>query len=132
MRLVRAAPRLTLALTLLGAAACASGRPPHTRPIGALEAAAMAGRGAARTAQTSTSAYRALSRNALGSSCRMFPTDSEVYDRRARRCGAVTAAVGGVSRLLLEVAASPELLRPVVVEGRMRWLDLPPDGECAP
>jgi hypothetical protein len=116
----------------LGAAACASGPPPQARRLGALEAAAMARSGAGRAPETSTSAYRALARNALGSRCRMFPTDSEVYDRRARRCGAVTAAVRGFSRVLLEVAATPEVLRPVVIDGRMRWLDLPPDGECAP
>jgi hypothetical protein len=62
----------------------------------------------------------------------MFPTDSHLYDERAKACGAVPAAALGVARLLLEVAASAQFLEPVVAEGRARWRDQPAPESCAP
>src|SRR4051812_8784865 len=40
----------------------------------------------------------------------MFPTDSQLYDRRADRCGATAAAALGIARLYLEIAPSPLVL----------------------
>jgi hypothetical protein len=117
---------------MLASASCAREPRREARSIGALEANALVYGRPRPAAETSTRTYRALARNALGSRCRMFPSDSELYDRRARRCGAATAAVLGVSRLLLEVAAGPDLLHPVLIDGRVRWLDLPPDEGCPP
>ncbi len=53
----------------------------------------------------------------------MVPTDSQAFDLYARDCGALPAAFVIASRLLLERAASPELLRPVRLGDRLRWLD---------
>lgn len=132
MRVELALPVFALAAAALSASACGSVAA-HARPVGALEARARIDRAREehRAPETSTRAYRALADRTLGTRCRMLPSDSEVYDVRARRCGAITAAARGVSRLLLEVAASDELLSPVIVGGRLRWLDLPDDA-CAP
>jgi hypothetical protein len=125
-------PVFGLAAAALSASACTS-MTAHARPVGALEARARIDRNreASRAPETSTRAYRALADRTLGTRCRMFPSDSEVYDVQARRCGAISAATKGVSRLLLEVAASDEFVSPVILGGRVRWLD-PPDDACAP
>jgi len=127
---VRLAQALVVSASI-GAAACASAPPPRTRAGGLLEARARIAREGHAPPATSTRAYRGLAARAIGSRCRMFPSDSEAYDARARRCGPVPAAALGASRLLLEVAASPDYLAPVVVGGRVLWLD-PPDPTCSP
>ena len=78
--------------------------------------------------------YRTLVAPALGSRCRMVPSDSEYVDRRARGCGGgVSAAVRGISRVLLEVGATPALLPATVQGGRLHFVDLPPaPGHCRP
>ena len=80
-----------------------------------------------------TGVYQNLLARSLYARCRMLPSDSELFDRRAHDCGGLTAAVLGISRLYLEVEASPQVLPATFAEGRMRWLDLPPpNGVCAP
>jgi hypothetical protein len=120
-------------------ASCASA--PRPRPLGALEARYVLARqqreprgttAAPRRWQTATAAYRAVLAPSLGSRCRMFPSDSVLFDARAARCGAATATLLGVSRLLLEAEGSPRFLPALVVEQRLRWLDLPRSGSCAP
>jgi hypothetical protein len=72
-----------------------------------------------------TWSYRRLVAPALGSRCQMLPSDSESFDRRARRCGIVGSVVGGVARVLLEASATPSLLDTTVSEGQLRFVDLP-------
>jgi hypothetical protein len=105
----------------------------RTRPLPALEARYAAGilEGAPATA-TATRAYRGILARSLAARCRMLPSDSELFDRRARRCGATTAAVLGIARVMLEVEAAPEVLPSLVAGGRVRWLDLPAAEDCGP
>ena len=77
-----------------------------------------------------TRVYRDVLSSSLASRCRMVPTDSEAFDARARSCGALNAAVIGVSRLYLERAATPAYLRATTLEGRVRWLDLESSEPC--
>lgn len=111
-------------MTILAAASCATDVHRAGR-LGALEANAIRQRHAQKTPETSTRAYRALAAATLATRCRMFPSDSELYDQRARTCGAATAAVLGIARLMLEVEASAHFLPPVIADGCVRWLDLP-------
>jgi hypothetical protein len=53
----------------------------------------------------------------------MLPTDSTYFDRMVDVCGAIPGTVAGVSRLLLEVEATPEALTPVPAADRSHWLD---------
>jgi hypothetical protein len=80
---------------------------------------------------TSTAVYRGLLARSLYSDCRMVPNDSASYNRNLERCGVVRAVIGGVSRLLLERAATPAFLHPVRKGERVRWIDLPAAAGCA-
>jgi hypothetical protein len=100
-------------------AACGGGAAPL---MGGLEARyRLAARGDAPAA-AATRVYRSLP---LFSRCRMLPSDSRLFDRRAAACGAGAATVLGAARLYLEVAADERFLRPVLHEGRLLWFDLP-------
>jgi hypothetical protein len=123
--------RLAMLLTIAVSGGSCAG-PYRTQAPGWLEARALLRVQQTGRVQTSTRAYREVVARSLASHCRMFPSDSELYDLRAARCGAAPAALLGVSRLLLEVEASPAFL-PVVAGGpRVRWLDLPPSAACRP
>ncbi|MDB4963945.1 MAG: hypothetical protein JWP01_3944 [Myxococcales bacterium] len=65
------------------------------------------------------------------SRCKMVPTDSEMFTVRANRCGGVAAWYWGVSRVLLEQAASSAFVPHLRLDGRWRWVDLPGD-RCSP
>ena len=78
-----------------------------------------------------TAAYQGVLGKSLSSSCRMFPSDSVLFDARAKRCGAAPAAVLGIARLFLETAAQPSVLPPLVVDGQARWFDPPGSDPCA-
>jgi hypothetical protein len=103
--------------------ACTSGRE-LARPGSALEARWQLGRDRERRV-VATSIYRDLLSRSLFARCRMVPTDSHYFDARARRCGGLSAAIDGAARLYLESAATPRFLRPLRLDGRLRWLDLP-------
>jgi hypothetical protein len=120
--------RVAVVLAALAANACAAA--PTTAPaMSPLEAHhRLAARRAAAT--VATRAYRSLLARSLFSRCRMLPGDSELYDLRAHRCGTVAAVYLAGARLLLEVAASPAVLPPVVHDGRVRWFHAP--DACAP
>jgi hypothetical protein len=119
---------LLAALLLVGA--CAS-RTAAVSPVSPLEARyRLELVGAAPAASVSTSIYRQFLGHSLFSACRMVPSDSHMFDARARRCGALQAAVRGIARLFLERAATPDYLRPVRLDGRLRWLDLPDPVRC--
>jgi hypothetical protein len=121
-----------LLLPMVSAAACASA-PHRTLPLSRLDAEYARGTlatGAPPVAATQL--YRGVLARSLGARCQMFPTDSQLFDRRARDCGATSAAAMGIARVFLEVAASPLVLPSLLAEGRVRWLDLPPPGDCRP
>jgi hypothetical protein len=82
------------------------------------------------TPAVATSVYRDVLARSLYARCEMVPTDSEMFDHRARACGAVRAAVLGIARLFLERATTPRFLRPVRFDNRLRWLDLPAAAPC--
>ena len=79
-----------------------------------------------------TDVYRGLLARSLYSRCKMFPSDSQVFDLRAPACGSLGAAVLGMARLFLEEEASPKILPVTFADGRIRWWDLPRRGDCAP
>ena len=123
---------LGLALSLTAGLAC-SAAVHRTRTVSALDAEYLSGRSSAGGANAAaTRLYRQVLSRSLGSRCQMFPTDSQLFDRRARDCGAATAAILGIARLFLETEATPEVLPSLVAQGRLRWLDLPPAGSCGP
>jgi hypothetical protein len=123
-------PGALAALLAVGLAACATA--PRLQPSSRLDAEFLAGGLTGRApATTATSAYREVLGRGLGSRCQMFPSDSQAFDQRARRCGATLAAVMGVARLYLEVAGSPEHLPALLAGGRVRWVDLP-GRTCGP
>jgi hypothetical protein len=64
---------------------------------------------------------------AARSRCKMVPTDSQVFAARAERCGGLRAWLWGIARLFVEEANSPRFTRPMRVDGRLRWVDLPAD-----
>jgi hypothetical protein len=122
--------RLVAAVVL----ACGCGAPGGrtAAPMPALEARyRVAARGPSGDTAT-TRLYRSVLSRGLYSRCRMWPSDSRLFDLRAPDCGALWTSVLGAARLLLEVGASPRVLRPVVVDGQVRWFDLPRAGSCAP
>lgn len=80
-------------------------------------------------AAASTMVYRAASAT-LASQCQMWPSDSRYFDGALRRCGARRALAASLARLFLEPAASPEVLTPLVIDGRVRWVDLVEDLPC--
>jgi hypothetical protein len=82
--------------------------------------------------QTGTVVYRALIAKTLGSHCRMVPSDSTYFDRKVAACGAIPGVVAGVSRVLLEVEATPETLVPLATGRGVRWLDPPRPDTCWP
>jgi hypothetical protein len=138
---VRAASNVLVALSLAAVIASSCAGPRRTTGVGALEARYLFWRARQRTRdpgqqtkppETSTRVYRNILSQSIFSQCRMFPSDSELYDLRAARCGAAPAAVMGISRVLLEVTASSQVLPALIVGGRVRWLDLPPGDVCAP
>lgn len=123
---------LAVAAWVACACGCGAAAGVTAAPMGAIEARyRLAARGAVEPAGA-TRVYRAVLARGLFSRCRMWPNDSRLYDLRAEDCGGWWTAQLAVARLLLEVAASPEVLRPVVVDGEVRWFDLPPAGSCAP
>ena len=122
---------LLLAFAVAGPG-CLSGRTLE-RPGSALEARwrwQHRDRGGERV--VATAIYRDVLAKSLFARCRMMPTDSQIFDHRARRCGSLTAAVLGVARLYLEASATPRFLHPLTLEGRLRWLDLPGRDGCWP
>jgi hypothetical protein len=120
-------PSLVLA-GLLGLA-CVSGRPLE-RTGSALEARWRWRRETRARRAVATVVYQDLLGRSLFARCEMVPTDSQMFDHRSRRCGALPAVVLGISRLYLEAAATPRFLRPLTMDGRLRWLDLPGPDEC--
>jgi hypothetical protein len=117
-------------LLAVGLGAC--GTAPRLQPTSRLDAEYLSGGlGSRPPAVTATSAYREVLARGLGSRCQMFPTDSQAFDQRARRCGATAAAVVGIARLYLEVAGDPRILPALLADGRIRWVDLPGRG-CGP
>jgi hypothetical protein len=120
-----------LIFTLAGGCAVAH----RERPLSALDARYVyerLARQGERGRTVTTSAYRGVLSRSLFSRCRMYPSDSQLFDRRARACGAALAGVLGIARLYLETAGGPDVLFPVIAEGRVRWLDLPPGSLCGP
>lgn len=79
-------------------------------------------------AVVATRMYRSIASGTLSSTCRMLPHDSKAFDQRARRCGTVRAVFTSAARLLLERAAGPRFLRPVIFDGGLKWDD--PVGAC--
>ena len=102
------------------------------RAVGGVDARYMTTRGRATSVALATGVYRNVLSRSLYSRCRMFPSDSELFDRRARTCGATVGAVLGASRLLLETEASPEILPVTFADGRLRWFDNGAPTACAP
>jgi hypothetical protein len=101
--------------------------------MSALDARYVAAQRRPRARAVATDIYQHLLARSLYSRCEMFPTDSQLFDQRARDCGAVTASVLGISRLFLEAEASQDVLPPLFEDRRLRWLDLPTaDSVCAP
>jgi hypothetical protein len=113
---------------LVGCAA--AGRPTQLRAVDARQLLARR-QAAPQQPVTATVIYRAMAKSALYAQCRMLPSDSQAFDLRVPVCGAPAAALLGVSRLLLEREATPASLPQVVLEGRLRWLDMPP-SRCSP
>jgi hypothetical protein len=103
-----------------------------SKPMGALEARWRLREYGGDRSVAATKIYRNVLSLSLGSKCKMVPSDSRLYDLRARRCGGLLAAYLGIARLLLEVEASPRVLRPTLYGGRVGWFDLPRTGSCAP
>jgi hypothetical protein len=107
---------------------------PATRQGSALEVMYRLGRGSGRALSpapaVTTSAYRDVLSKSIYSRCRMVPTDSEMFDILLKRCGVVRAVLRSSARLFLERAATPAYLRPVRIEGHLRWLDLPGRQPC--
>jgi hypothetical protein len=123
----------TMSVALLAGASCA-GSVHRTRPLSRLDAEYLRGRVTTRAAPVAaTHLYREVLARSLGARCQMFPTDSQLFDRRAEGCrSAAVAAVFGIARLYLETAANPALMPSLLAEGRVRWLDLPPREACGP
>ena len=120
------------AVAIMLAGACTPGVH-RLHSIGGLDARAVAKLVRPDALAVPTGVYRGLVARSLYSRCQMFPSDSELFDRRARMCGATSAAVLGVARLFLEVEASPDVLPVTFADRRLRWLDLPPASDtCAP
>ena len=88
-------------------------------------------KGELRQSQVATEVYRGLLGKSLYSQCEMLPSDSQMFEARAKKCGALRSAVLAISRLFLERAATPKYLVPVQWGGRLRWVDLPADT-CRP
>lgn len=121
--------RLALALTFAG---CGVSRH-RTAPLSRLDAEYLrGGLGGGGRPVAATRLYRDVIARSLGSRCQMFPTDSQLFDRRAARCGATVAAALGIARVLLEMAGDPSVMPALAAEGRLRWIDLPPPGDCRP
>ena len=118
--------RLAALVAMVAAGCVAARRAPPVSPLEARYRLAARRVGPA----TSVGVYRALLRPGLFSRCRMLPHDSLLFALRAPRCGEPRAAVLAAARLLLEVEASPALLRPVLHDGRVVWFDLPAEGSC--
>ena len=112
-----------LALVLSLVASCG---PPHSRPpTNVIDL-----RYRMRPASSSTiDLYRwtGSRSGSVKSRCKMVPTDSEMFAARAERCGGLRAWFWGVARVLVEQANSPRFTPPLRVDGRLRWVDLPPD-----
>lgn len=115
---------------LVAAMACAPAAV-KLRPASPLEARYRLASLGSGSPATATTIYRDLLALTLFSRCRMVPSDSEAFDIRLNRCGPLLAAALASARLYLEVAGRPEFLRPLVMDGRLRWMDLPGDG-CGP
>jgi hypothetical protein len=110
-------------------------RAPATPPGSALEVMYRQRRGTERSPlpaapAVTTSAYRDILAKSIFSRCRMVPSDSEMFDILLKRCGVVRSVMRSSARLLLERAATPAYLRPVRLEGHLRWLDLPGRNVC--
>jgi hypothetical protein len=121
---------VVVAVVAVGLGACTSGRE-IPRPGSALEARWRMRRDGGRRV-VATAVYRDLLSMSLFARCKMVPTDSEMFDHRARRCGGLSAAVLGISRLFLEASATPRFLRPLRLDGRLRWWDVPDLDPCSP
>ncbi len=103
----------------------------RSRSLGSLEARVVAAH-RIREAGVATALYRGGLSRSLYSRCKMFPSDSQAFDLRAASCGPLSLSVLAISRLLLEEEAGPEVLPITFAEGRLRWLDIPSAGQCAP
>lgn len=111
---------------LLWAAGCAGEHLPQRPPLGGLEARYRLRRavGVALPGTAATQVYRSVSVG-HGSACQMHPSDSRLFDLRAPACGGLVSAALGVAGLLEEIAASAATHAPVLVDGKLRWWDLP-------
>jgi hypothetical protein len=120
----------TLWLLLVLAGACS---PPgiRTRPASVLEARYRLRHLSRARVNTATWVYRNVVGRSLFSRCRMYPSDSEAFNLRAKACGPLRAVLLGTSRLLLEEAGHPTFMHPMTAEGRVRWLDIPSGDLCA-
>jgi hypothetical protein len=76
--------------------------------------------------------YRGVLSATLFSRCRMFPNDSIHFDASVAACGPAVAVARAASRLFVEVAANPLFFQATMLEGRVRWIDLPPADSCSP
>lgn len=115
---------VALSCTLAAAAAC-GGSPPrgwHPAPLAERYRAQNEPRPRAVVA---TSVYRDILGKTLFSRCKMWPHDSAAFDLLARRCGIVRATFRSAARLLLERAAHPAFLQPLIRDRQLRWLDEP-------
>jgi len=120
-----------LSLVLLLANSCRGGG--WARPRSIVDARAMlAGQRGPDKAQTGTAVYRNILSRTWGSHCRMLPTDSVYFDRKVARCGGVPGVIAGISRLLLEVEASPAILEPVASSSQIWWLNSAAGATCWP
>ena len=123
--------RVGIAVGLAAVCAGCAAPIPATAPTSAIDVSYRQARERQRV-EVATAVYRGLLGKSLYSECEMVPTDSQVFEHRAKRCGGLRAAVLGISRLYLERAATPAFLRPVRLDGRLRWVDLPAqDAPCA-
>jgi hypothetical protein len=104
---------------------------PHRQgALTAIDARYVLSRQETERSQVVTRAYRNVLSQSLSSRCPMFPSDSELFDRRVRACGSAVAATLSIARLMLESAAGPDFLWSMTADGRVRWLDVPPESLC--
>ncbi len=105
---------------------------PTKRPGGLLELQYREARLAPVHQTTATQAYRGIIARSLGSHCRMWPSDSQLFDRRAHSCGAPVALYLGMARVLLEVSASTRFLSALALKDGVHFVDLPVTDACQP
>src|SRR5262249_9359946 len=69
--------------------------------------------------------YRGLLRASFGGRCSLLPSDSELAQWRFRRCEPIAAVSQTMARTLLEPSA-PSLGMPLtIIDGQVRYIDVP-------